>query len=260
MASMLRNIIPKRPLISTVVVDALTWLPAAAQSMDSSPLRLADGKPNLSGIWQAFNSANFDLQDHVAQKGVPAGQGVVEGNEIPYQNWARAQKEENFKSSATTDPETKCYLPGVPRVTYTGLPFQIFQGPANDTTTILYEYAHANRYIYMKATQHPKGPIDWRMGDSGGHWEGDTLVVDNLRFNDQTWFDQAGNLRSDQLHVVERYTRLDPDHINYEVRIEDPKVFTRPWNMSTILYRRKEKNFQLLEYECYGFDVEKYYP
>jgi hypothetical protein len=112
----------------------------------------------------------------------------------------------------------------------------------------------------MKATQHPKGPIEWWMGDSRGHWEGDTLVVDNVHFNDQTWFDEVGDFHSEQLHVVERYTLLDSDHINYEVRVEDPKVFTRPWNMSMILYRRKEKNFQLLEYECYGFDVEKIYP
>lgn len=85
-------------------------------------------------------------------------------------------------------------------------------------------------------------------------------MVDNVHFNDQTWFDRAGNFHSEQLHVVERYTLIDPDHINYQVTVEDPKVFTRPWNLSMILYRRKEKNFQLLEYECYGFDVEKYYP
>jgi hypothetical protein len=260
MASMWRNIIRNVYFISIAVVAALPWLPASAQSTTTDILRLSDGKPNLSGIWQVFNSANFDLQDHVAQEGAPAGQGIVEGNEIPYQKWALAQKEENFKNRATADPETKCYLPGVPRVTYIGLPFQIFQGPSSDKITILYEYAHANRYIYMKATQHPKGPIDWWMGDSRGHWEGDTLVVDNVHFNDQTWFDRSGNFHSEELHVVERYTLLDSDHINYEVRIEDPKVFTRPWNMSMIIYRRKEKNFQLLEYECYGFDVEKYYP
>jgi len=247
-------------LIGAVV---LSFTPAAAQSPAASALpRLADGKPDLSGIWQVFSTANFDLQDHVAQKGVPAGQGVVEGNEIPYQPWALAKKQENFKNRATADPETKCYLPGVPRITYTGLPFQFFQasGKASEKITILYEYAHTNRYIYTNGTPHPKGPIEWWMGDSRGHWEGDTLVVDNVHFNDQTWFDRAGNFHSEQLHVVERYTLIDPDHINYQVTVEDPKVFTRPWNLSMILYRRKEKNFQLLEYECYGFDVEKYYP
>jgi hypothetical protein len=98
------------------------------------------------------------------------------------------------------------------------------------------------------------------MGDSRGRWEGDALVVDSTDFNDQTWFDRAGDFHSDALHVVERFTPADGDHINYRVTIEDPKVFTRPWNMSMILYRHKEKDFQLLEYECYGFNVEKYYP
>ena len=106
----------------------------------------------------------------------------------------------------------------------------------------------------------PSGPFEWWLGDSRGHWEGDTLVVDLVQFNDKTWFDRAGNFHSDALHVVERYTPTDPDHIDYVVTIEDPKVFTRPWTMRMILYRHKEKNFQILEYECYGFDYEKYYP
>jgi hypothetical protein len=249
--------------VSLIAAAVVLSASAFAQSPAAAVLpRLSDGKPDLSGIWQVMNSANFNIQDHIAQKGVPAGQGVVEGNEIPYQPSALAKKLENFKNRATADPEAKCYLPGVPRITYTGLPFQIFQasGKASDKVTILYEYAHANRYIYTNGTPHPKGPIDWWLGDSRGHWEGDTLVVDNVHFNDETWFDRAGNFHSEELHVVERYTLMDPDHINYEVRIEDPKVFTRPWNMSMVLYRHKEKNFQLLEYECYGFDVEKYYP
>ena len=160
----------------------------------------------------------------------------------------------------TADPEIKCYLPGVPRVTYLGLPFQIFQSAASDKVTMLYEYAHANRYIYTNGTDHPKGHIDWWMGDSRGHWEGDTLSVDNVDFNDRTWFDRAGNFHSDELHVVERYTLTDADHISYQARIEDPKVFTKPWTLSMILYRHKERDFQLLDYECYAFELEKYYP
>jgi len=243
-----------RTIWSSILVAAvLTVAPAFGQIP-----RTPDGKPDLSGIWQSLNTANVDIQDHQAQKGAPAGQGVVEGNEIPYQPWALAKKKDNYANRATLDPENKCYLPGVPRITYIGLPFQIFQRP--DLVTILYEHAHANRFIYTNGTQHPKGPIDWWMGDSRGHWEGDTLVVDNVHFNDQTWFDHAGNFHSENLHVVERYSLLDADHINYQVTIEDPKVFTRPWNLGLILYRHVEKNFQLLEYECYGFDLEQYYP
>lgn len=249
--------------IAAIALGALTCASLFAQSSGAGSVpRLPDGKPNLSGIWQVLNSANFDLLDHTAQKGLAAGQGIVERNEIPYQPWALEKKRENFRNRATADPETKCYLPGVPRITYTGLPFEIFQAAGKDSekVTILYEYAHANRYIYTNGTPHPKGPIDWWLGDSRGRWDGDTLVVDNVHFNDQTWFDRVGDFHSDELHVVERYTLVDPDHINYEVRIEDPKVFTRPWNLSMILYRRVEKNFQLLEYECYGFDFEKLYP
>jgi hypothetical protein len=125
---------------------------------------------------------------------------------------------------------------------------------------LLYEYVRAIRTIYTDGTSHPKGPIDWWLGDSRGHWDGDTLVVDVVHFNDQTWFDHAGNFHSDALHVVERFTLAGPDHIEYRVTIEDPKVFTRPWSMSMVLYRHKEKNFQILEYACDAFDVEKYYP
>jgi hypothetical protein len=149
-------------------------------------------------------------------------------------------------------------LPGVPRITYTPLPFQIFQQPK--LITIFYQYAHAVRLIFANGSKHPDGHIDWWLGDSRGSWQGDTLVVDVTDFNDQTWFDRAGNFHSEDMHVVERYTLADADHINYEVTVEDPKVFTRPWKMSMILYRHKENNMQLLEHECYGFEFEQYYP
>ena len=223
---------------------------AAAQGQAAAVPRTADGKPDLSGIWQVLNTAAWDIQDHAASLGVPAGQGVVEGNEIPYQPAALAKKRENFASRATADPETKCYEPGVPRVTYMPYPFQIVQTPSY--LAILYEYNHITRHIYVDGTPHPRGPIDnWLMGDSRARWEGNTLVVDVIHFTNQTWLDRAGNFHSDALHVVERYTPTDRDHIQYEVTLEDPKVFTRPWKMSMPLYRRTEPNVQLLEYECY---------
>jgi hypothetical protein len=220
--------------------------------------RTPDGKPDLSGIWQVLNTAAWDIQDHAAQKGVPGGQGVVEGNEIPYQPWALARKKENYERRADVDPEAKCYLPGVPRLTYMPFPFQIVQTPKE--LTILHEYVHTVRYIFTDGTPHPPGPIEWWLGDSRGRWEGDTFVVDVVHFNDVTWFDRAGNFHSAALHLVERYTLIDADHIQYDVRVEDPKVFTRPWDMSMVLYRRREKNVRLFEYECYGFDWERYYP
>jgi hypothetical protein len=243
----------RKTIFASVIAVAAAIAPAQAQTAASGAIpRTADGKPNLAGVWQAVNTASWDLQNHVAAKGVPAGIGVVEGNDIPYQPWALTKRQENARNRATADPETKCYLPGVPRITYLPYPFEIVQTPK--TTAIMYEYVHAARTVFTDGTMHPKGHIDWWMGDSRGRWDGDTLVVDVVDFNEETWFDRAGNFHSDELHVVERYTLIDGDHIQYEVTIEDPKVFTRPWKMSMPLYRRLEKNVQVLEYECYAFD------
>ena len=241
-------------LTATAAVLALCSMPApaAGQAPGAALPRAADGHPDFSGIWQVLNTANFDIQDHAAQKGVPAGQGVVEGNEIPYTPAGLAKKMENAKKRATEDPESKCYLPGVPRSTYLPFPFQILQTPGQ--VTILYEYAHAIRYIYANGTPHPRGPIEWWMGDSRGKWDGDTLVVDTVHFNADTWFDKAGNHHSEALHVVERFSFIDRNHLNYEVTIEDPQVFTRPWKMRMVIYRHLEPGFQLLEFECYTFD------
>ena len=183
---------------------------------------------------------------------MPAGLGVVQGGAIPYQPSALARKRENVAKRATLDPERKCYLPGVPRITYMPHPFQIVQQA--DKVSVLYEYLNTVRYIYMNGNPHPEGPIDWWMGDARGRWEGNTLVVDVIHFNDQTWFDRAGNFHSDALHVTERFTRLGLDHMTYEATIEDPKVFTRPWKMNMTLYRRQDKNMELLEYECYAYE------
>ena len=240
--------------ISLLVAAAAGRL--AAQGQTAAMPRMADGKPDLSGIWQVLNTAAWDIQDHAASLGVPGGQGVVEGNEIPYQPSALARKRDNFANRRTADPETKCYEPGVPRATYMPYPFQIVQTPT--FVGILYEYIHVTRHIYVDGTPHPKGPIDnWWMGDSRAHWEGNMLVVDVIHFTDQTWFDRAGNFHSDALHVVERYTPTDRDHLLYEATIEDPKVFTRPWKMSMPLYRRQEPNVQLLDYECYALLEEQ---
>jgi hypothetical protein len=227
--------------------------------------RTPDGKPNLNGIWQALNTANWDIQGHAARAGqvvalgavgaVPAGLGVVEGDEIPYLPAAAAKKKENFENRLTADPEIKCYLPGVPRATYMPYPFQIVQ--TSKYILIAYEFASASRTIYMDNP--PSSPFDTWMGHSVGHWEGDTLVVDVTSFNDQTWFDRTGNFHSDALHVVERYTPISPDALTYEVTIEDPKVFSRPWKMSMPIYRRLEKNAQLLEFKCVEFVEELMY-
>jgi hypothetical protein len=277
-----------RGLLAVAAFGAMLWIavtptagqtPAAGQFPFYRAPRAADGHPDLNGIWQALVSANWDLLDHEAQAGPrpdimgaygagPAGQSIVEGNEIPYQPWAAAKKKENFAKRAMADvsddekwhelgdPEFKCYLPGVPRATYIGLPFQIVQG-TSPYILMAYEFTSATRIIRMNWKG--EAPIDSWMGWSRGRWEGDTLVVDVTGFNDMTWFDRAGDFHSDALHVVERYTPASPFHLMYEATIEDSKVFTRPWKITLPLYRRMEKNVQLLEFKCVPFTEELLY-
>ena len=267
-------------LIVAVAAIIILWAPAsAAQQLPAyrAPRLAGTQNPDLNGIWEALNSADWDLEPHAAGPSPfpkllgaidaePAGQGVVEGGKIPYQPWAEARKKENFAKRLTRptdritnetngDPEAKCYLPGVPRATYLPYPFRIIQ--TSKQVLLSYEFASATRIVYMD--RQPKAPSDSWMGWSVGRWEGDTLVVDVTSQNDKTWFDRAGNFHSGDLHVVERYTPISPYHILYEATIEDPKVFTRPWKIHMPLYRRIEDHAQLLEFKCVEFAEEFVY-
>jgi hypothetical protein len=256
-------------LILTATIVALASVTALAQNrQQAQPFRaprLADGKPDLNGIWEALNTANWDLRPHAAAQGpvyslgaefsIPPGIGVVEGGEIPYLPAAAQKQKENFANRLKLDPEVKCYLPGVPRATYMPYPFQIVQ--SQKTIMLVYEYAGGVRTIYMDSAS--KAPADSWMGWSTGHWEGDTLVVNVTDMNDQTWFDRAGDFHSDALHVVERYTPRSPETLMYEATIEDPKTFSRPWKISMPLYRHVEPNAQLMEYKCPEFAEEVLY-
>lgn len=233
---------------------ALVPIGMGAQSPAYQGPRTPDGKPDLNGIWQVLDTAEWDLLPHAAGEGVPAGQGVVEGDEIPYQPWAAEKKRENYERRQTADPARKCFLPGVPRVMYIPLPFEITQTP--NYMAMSFAFAHATRIIHTNGTPHVEA-LDFWMGDSRGRWDRDTLVVDTIDFNDRTWFSKAGDFHSDALHVVERLTPTDPTHLAYEVTIEDPKVFTRPWKMQMILYRRMEHNLQVLDYDCVSFFWKK---
>ena len=252
--------------------------PVSSQSRTPNVPRV-NGKPDLNGLWQALNSANWDIQAHSAKAAlamrpgpvvpvpakevlalgavgsVPSGAGIVEGDELPYKPEALKKKQENQDNWLKRDPEVKCYLPGVPRATYMPFPFQIVQ--SNSAFFITYEYAGAVRNIYLKDPGPPQ--LDSWMGTSFGRWEGDTFVVDTAGFNDQSWFDRAGNHHSDQLKVTERYLMIDADHITYSATITDPATFTRPWTMSMPLYRRVEKNAQLGQFKCVEFVTELMY-
>jgi len=246
-------------LIAVAVVPVTGQAPAAYKAA-----RTKDGKPNLNGVWQANNEANWNIAPHSASQGpvlalgaaysVPPGLGVVDGP-LPYNAQSAAKQKQNFANRMKEDPEIKCYMGGVPRSTYMPYPFQIIQG--TDKIMINYEYAGAVRVINMgKPTE---APADSWMGWSNGKWEGESLVVDVTGMNDQTWFDRAGNFHSDALHVVERYTPISADALMYEATIEDPKVFTKSWKMSMPLYRRLEKNAQIIEYKCVEFAEEVLY-
>ena len=242
----------------------LTALGAYAQS-DYQPTRTSAGKPDLSGIWQVMNTADWNLEGHAASAGnlpqlgaigaIPPGQSVVEGGAIPYLPEAAAKRKENFANRWSADPEIKCYLPGVPRAAYLPFPFEIVQ--SQKTILFSYEYAGAERIVNMDSNK--EAPIDSWMGWSNGHWEGDTLVIDVTGLNDKTWFDRAGNFHSDALHVVERYTPRGPGMLDYEARIEDSKTFSRPWKISMILYRHDEADARLLEFKCVEFVEELLY-
>jgi len=226
------------------------------------------GRPNLNGIWQAINTANWNLEDHAASAtafwqlgamfAIPPGQGVIVDNNgtIPYMPDGLKKRQENQAGWPKSDPEARCYMAGLPRATYMPYPFQIVQGEKD--ILFMYEYAGANRSVHM--TSHTEAPVDSWMGWSNGKWDGDTLVIEAKGFNDLSWFDRAGNHHSDALTVTERYS-LAPggNNINYEARIEDPKTFTRPWTIRMPLYRRLEPNVQLLEYKCVEFSEELLY-
>ena len=267
--------------VSAVISVAVT---RTAPRASSRPARTADGKPNFSGIWQALNEAHWDLEAHEARAGavtqqgvypypfvqvpaapvlalgaaagVPGSLGVVEGDgRIPYKPEAAAIKKENAEHWIDRDPELKCYLPGIPRAMYMPYPFQVVQ--STNKIQMGYAFTSTARTIHLDQVEGP--PDDTWMGHSVGRWEGDTLVVDVTNFNGKTWLDRAGNFHSDALHLVERFTPITPDAIRYEVTIEDPNVFTRPWKISMPLYRRLEPNAKLFEYRCIEFVEEFLY-
>jgi hypothetical protein len=270
-------------VVAAAVGAAVSMFVTNASGQAARPSRI-DDRPNFSGIWQANNEAHWDLQAHEARAGaitqpgvypyayaqvpaapvvalgaaagVPGSLGVVQGDgEIPYTPEGLAIKQANAANWIDRDPELKCFLPGVPRAMYLPYPFEITQ--STNKVHMAYAFASTARTVHLDKVDEP--PAEGWMGHSVGRWEGDTLVVDVTSFNDKTWFDRAGNHHSDALHLVERFTLVTPDVINYEVTIEDPKVFTRPWKIAMPLYRRMEPNIQLLEYRCTEFVEEFLY-
>jgi len=280
-AGAMRTLIAAVAIAAAAVAIAIIGTRTSGQAAQSG--RTADGTPNFNGVWQALNEANWDLQAHAARAGavtqpgiypydyarvpaapvlalgaaggVPASVGVVEGDgQIPYTAAAAATRQQNADHWIDRDPELKCYVPGTPRAMYLPYPFQIVQ--STNKVQIDFAFANAARTIHLDPVDAP--PADTAMGYSRGRWEGDTLVVDSTQLQ-PNWLDRAGNFYSETAHMVERLTPITSDAIRYEVRIEDPAVFTRAWTISMPLYRRLESNAQLLEYPCVEFVEEFIY-
>lgn len=268
-----------RTWLTVIAVSGALTIGAGAQEAGSEIPRLPNGKPNLNGVWSVMNTANYDLEPHPARAAlqlregpynpvparsvvalgavgaVPAGLGVVDGGLIPYTEEARAVRDENRADWIHRDPEIKCFLPGIPRANYMPLPFQIVQ---SDTSLFFaYEYAGAARQVFLE----DRGPaqIDSWMGQSVASWDGDTLVITVTGQNGRAWLDRAGNHYSNQAVVTERFTVVDANLIDYQVRLEDPATFTRPWTMRMNLYRRRGADAQLQQFKCVEFVEELIY-
>jgi hypothetical protein len=221
--------------------------------------RLANGKPDFSGIWQTLSEADYDLQPHAGRRDAPPSPGVIEGGNLPYLPGALAQRDQNYAARGIDDPRLHCYVLGVPRSVYYPAPFEIFEGAQE--LTLVHQFGHQVRTIHTNGTLHPveKDQQFW-LGDSRGHWEGDTLVVDVTDFSDRTWLDRAGDYHSTEMHVVERWRFVDRDTISYSATVEDPQVYSKPWTIDVLLNRRRDRNFELIEDYCFTLRYEKFYP
>ena len=224
------------------------------------------GNPDLNGIWQALGTAHWDLETHESRAGplwelgaigaIPGGVGVVEGGEIPYRAQGFERKLENQENWLELDPVVRCYMPGIPRANYMPFPFQIFQTDVN--ILFAYQFASTTRNVFMNRPDY-EAPILTVMGHNLGHWEGQSLVITTTDQYDWTWFDHSGNHHSEALRVTEKFTPIGPNTLWYEAEIDDPEVYTRPWKISMPLYRRLERDMQLVEFKCQEYSEEIIY-
>ena len=255
-----------KPSTLLLVFGLLLTASAGAQqhSRSEDAPRLTSGKPDLSGVWQALTTANWNVLTHGASAGppeygtlltTPPGYGIVDGDLIPYLPAAAEQQRRNYEGRFSEDPELKCYLPGVPRANYMPYPLQIFH--SDNRLLIAYQFAGAARIVNLGP---PKpSAIDSWMGVSNGRWDGDTLVVDVSGFNGMAWLDRAGNHSSAALKVVERYTLAGPNAIDYSATLEDPQTFSRPWTMRFRHVRNPNPEQHLMEFKCVPFTEQLLY-
>ena len=215
--------------------------------------RLPDGHPDMTGYWAPrFNQAIFEVQNHpVARIGLAAGKGAIvdpADGMIPYKPEAKAKALDLGTNHMFEEPEAHCYQSGVPHSAYQQFAFQLTQSPGY--FVIGFEYAHSVRIIPTDNRKHIAGDVKLFMGDSVGHWEGDTLVIDTTNQNGKTWFDMAGNFTTTNMHVVERITPVDTNNINYEATVEDSTIYTQPWKIAGTWGRNLLPNYEQMEFAC----------
>jgi hypothetical protein len=236
--------------------------PQRGQQPAARPARVG-GHPNFNGVWQALNSANWNLEAHSASgislawqlgaiASIPPGKSALKGGgTIPYKPEALKQRDENRAKWPEGDNEAKCFMLGIPRYTYHSVPFQISQGDVD--IQMVYPFAAGNRFVHMRDKDHETDPVDSWMGRSNGHWEGDVLVIVTTDLIGDSRLDRAGNFHSNKLKVIERFQLVDSTHILYEATLDDPQTYTRPWTIAMPLYRLIDENAQALEYKCVPF-------
>ena len=255
-------------LIEVIVFPAVGAAQQAPQQDKAPPAsakipRTADGRPDLTGVWQGGSNRIGTWETTNTGDGPLGESGPITPYAVakpqpkpPYQEWAAKKVLESYNRRGVDEPMVRCLPPGVPRTTLMGLfPMQIVQTP--NQVVMLFEVFHLFRVSPIDA-KHPADLEPTYMGDSVGHWEGDTLVVDVTGFNDKTWLAGVGTIHSEKLHVVEKFTRVDYNTIFYESIVEDPEVLTGPWTRhGTIMLR---PGTRLREYECAenNQDVKRY--
>src|SRR5579862_3461797 len=249
----------KLAVVSLVLLPMSAFAQKTVLQKKSAVPRASDGKPDLTGVWQggstrrgSWEEANTGLgvggtgTDPTAPAAPSSNDRPVGREAAPYQPWAAQKVLDSYNKRAIDDPTARCLPSGIPRIVILGLfPQQIIQTPKQ--IVMLYEYMNVFRVIPLNA-KHPDDLIPAYMGNSVGHWEGETLVVDVTGFNDKTWLSGTGTFHSEELHITERFTRVDKDQINYDVTMEDPKVLTKPWTLHSTLMLREGTRLQ--EYVC----------
>jgi hypothetical protein len=246
-----------RRFIGLSVLIAVAILTPVGMAQTFTPPRHPEyDQPNLEGIWQVMDqSVHFNVEPHEASFGVPAGTGVIvdpPDGLIPYTPAGLAERARNVAERDVLDPYAKCYKPGVPHLVYLPFPFQIVQ--SENLVTIMSEYIHNTRFIWLHRDTHfGERQIDLWNGDSVGSFDGDTLVTDVFNFHPDVWLDRAGNHSGPDLRVTERLRLVDADTLEYTATLTDPENYTEPWTMRMRMYRHKDPGKRILEYECHAY-------